>query len=343
MILVTGGTGFLGSYFLYKILKHKKPVRALKRTSSSLNKLKEVFDYLLTREGKNGITATELIEDIDWVDAGLLDIDGLKSALDGVSEVYHLAGKVTFKPSDEQEVLATNIQGTANMVNACIEKGIDKFHYSSSVAALDRKPNEKITEAQNNFRRKFSSTYEESKYRAEREVWRGYAEGLKGVVINPAVIIGPGDFPGNTTSIFRKIFDGFSFYPVGANCYVDVRDCADAFFQLSSDEKLYNQRYILSSETVNYKDFFDMIAHEFGVKSPTIRVSPSIAKMIAYADQVKALFTPGKEAIQTSMAETVSKKYYYDASKVREALNFDFIPVGQSVKDTCAFLKKKWS
>ncbi len=129
MILVTGGTGLVGAHLIYHLIKEGKCVRALKRESSDIQKTRFVFEFY-------GNNSTALFEKIQWVDGDLLDYESLESALEGVSEVFHTGALVSFNPSLKDEMLSVNEDGTANLVNICIDKNIRRFCYISSVATL---------------------------------------------------------------------------------------------------------------------------------------------------------------------------------------------------------------
>src|SRR5688572_25636329 len=125
MILVTGGTGLLGAYVAAELLSKGRKIRILKRADSSLANLKRI-------EGEYGFS----LNDIEWFDGDVLDISSLQKALDGVEEVYHCAGMVSFSPSGHEQMIRVNGQGTANIVNLALESGVKKFCHVSSVAAL---------------------------------------------------------------------------------------------------------------------------------------------------------------------------------------------------------------
>ena len=129
----------------------------------------------------------------------------MEEILQSVSNVYHCAAIVSYNPKDKRKILKINVEGTANIVNACLGAKIEKLVYVSSVAALGRiRDEEMITEKMNWSEETSNSTYGKSKYFAEMEVWRGIAEGLKAVIVNPSLIIGGENWEHSSSAIFKK-------------------------------------------------------------------------------------------------------------------------------------------
>jgi len=202
MILVTGGTGLVGSHLLLKLIKQGNVVRALMHNEKSIEKVKKTFSWYESNPA-------DLLDKIEWVSGNILDIYTLENALPGVEQIFHCAAKVSFDKSDRSSLLTVNQKGTANLVNAALEARVKKICHVSSVSALGKtQQGETITE--NHFWKtsRQNSIYAISKYAAEREIWRGHEEGLKAVVINPSIIIGPGDWKSGSTRLFSTIWKG---------------------------------------------------------------------------------------------------------------------------------------
>ena len=199
MILVLGGTGLVGSHLLAELTKRGENIRALKRQGSDLQQVKKIFSYY-------GPDIEMLFDKIEWADGDLLDRSSLYEAMEGVGELYHAAAIVSFRHSDKKDMIRANVEGTANVVNAALENGVKKMCYVSSVATLSEKDEDQfVTEANNWKSLKFKSAYAESKYKAELEVWRGIAEGLTAVIVNPSVILGAGNWNKSSSAIFSAI------------------------------------------------------------------------------------------------------------------------------------------
>lgn len=207
MIFVTGANGLVGSFIVRQLLDKGESVRALKRETSDLS-LIQAFE-----------------KQIEWIEGDLLDYDILNEALKDVDYVIHTAAIVSFDPNDFQDLYITNVEGTANLVNACLANSIKKICHLSSIAAIGKNNKEaKISELTKWENSEQNSHYAKSKYLAELEVWRGIEEGLNAVIVNPTIILGPGDWEKSSAKLFKQVWKHSSFYPNGFFHYVDVRD-----------------------------------------------------------------------------------------------------------------------
>lgn len=336
MIFVTGGTGLVGSHLLFNLVHSGAAVRALRRENSSFGLVKKVFGYYSSKP-------EELLGMIEWVSGDVTDIFSLNEALEGVEKVYHAAAVVSFHPADRNEIMKINVDGTANVVNACLNNGVKKICHVSSIAALGRAENNKITDEETEWKSsKNNSLYSISKYEAEREVWRGSIEGLPAVIVNPAVIIGPGDREKGSSQLFDLVWNGLKYYTDGVNGYVDVRDVSKAMVALMESDAV-NSRFIISSENISYYDFFKMIAEGFGKNIPNVKVTPFLSGIAWRAEKIRSLLTGKKPVITKETARTAMQQYFYSNEKIRNTLGFEFIPVSVSINDTCRLFLKELS
>jgi len=335
MVFVTGGSGFIGSYLLFYLLKDNPEIKALKRQNSDLTYTKFIFKYLSQFEPlPNEEKWEQAFNRIKWVDGDILDLNSLLDNLDDIHIVYHVAAMVSYDRRMRDKQIETNVDGTINVVNACLEKGIKKLAYLSSVAALPRKDGAIIDESsQHDF--KFADNYSESKYRAEMEVWRGQAEGLEVAIINPGIVLGWGNFNVSSPEMFKTIYKGLKFYPTGSTSFIDVRDVAKALIILANDEDAKNKRFIAVAESISYKNLFDMIAAQFNVKPPSILVKPSLVKLVWIFAEIKAFFTASSPFVTKDMATSASKNIQFNGKRLKDFLGYDFIPIQQTVEDTC--------
>lgn len=329
MILVTGGTGLLGSHLLLDLVKSGKSVRAIKRKTSDIDMVSKVFSYYVTDSG-------ELASKIQWVDADLMDFGAIEDALEGITEIYHAGAVVSFYPKDHKGMLRVNIEGTANLVNLAIAHNVQKFCYVSSVATLGRAENKDLsTEETYWVPSSKNSVYSISKYGAEREIWRGMEEGLRAVIINPSVILGPG-FWNDNSGLFRLVWEGLRYYTRGVNGYVDARDISKAMIGLM-DNNLFDQRFICSSENICYKDFFTLIARYLDKPAPTINVPMAMTSLAWRVEALRAFLTGSKPEVTKEMAITTTQVYAYSSEKLCRALDFKFRPVEKSIREICGF------
>lgn len=332
MILVTGASGFVGSHLLIDLLKSGKKVRAIRRNGKSELTTK-IFSFY---------NCSKLLNEVEWFEGDILDYFSLIDAMEGVSEVYHCAAVVSFHKTEALNMEKVNIQGTANVVNAALEKKVKKLCYISSIAALGRSETDLPTDEETFWKTsKRNSVYSISKYGAEREVWRGTIEGLDAVIINPAVIIGPGDWTKGSCQLFSLINNGLKYFTLGMNGYVDVRDVSKAMILLM-DSDIKNERFILSSENLFYKDFFNEVADGLGVKRPSKKAGKFLCQIVWRYLKFIEILTGKKAAITKETARTANNISRFTSEKIIRALNFKFIPMSQSIKDTCEiFIKDK--
>jgi nucleoside-diphosphate-sugar epimerase len=325
MIFVTGGTGLLGSHLLFELTKNGDKVRALKRKSSKPEILRKVFGYYTDHPD-------EALSRIEWIDGDITNPAEIQMALKGISRVYHTAGIVSFDPADKKNILNNNIQGTANLVNACLENRIDKLCFVSSTAAIGKgEDGEMLTEEVYWTRIGQESIYAISKYQAEMEVWRGINEGLNAVIVNPSIIIGPGDWQRSSLRLFNEVNKGLRFYTEGITGYVDVRDVVRAMISLMNSE-LSAERYIISAGNYSYKEILSMIAGSLGKRPPGIRATPFMIKTACLFDWTWSLLTAGKRKITRDVLIASKSRISFSNNKIKNATGLDFIPIEESIR-----------
>ena len=331
MILVTGASGFVGSHLLIDLLKAGKKVRAIRRNGKSelTSKIFSVYN------------CSKLLNDVEWYEGDILDFFSLIDAMDGISEVYHCAAVVSFHKSEALKMEKVNIQGTANIVNAALEKKIKKLCYISSIAALGRSETDLPTDEETFWKTsKRNSVYSISKYGAEMEVWRGTIEGLDAVIINPSVIIGPGDWTKGSSQLFSLMNKGLKFFTMGMNGYVDVRDVSKAMILLM-DSEIKNERFILSSENLFYKDFFDQVANGLGKKRPSKKAGKFLSQIAWRYLKFLEILTGKNASITKETARTANNISKFTSEKIIKAIDFKFIPMNQSINETCEIFLKE--
>lgn len=330
MILVTGGTGLVGTHLLYDLTKSGKKVRVLKRSNSAISNVKKVFSYYTSE-------VDLLLKNIEWVDADLLDVYSLIEAMEGVEEVYHCAAMVSFEKKHQEEMMKINIEGTANMVNAALEKGIKKFCHVSSIASIGRAERGGVTSEETPWKSSpDNSNYSISKYGAEREVWRASEEGLNVVIVNPSLILGGGNWTQSSSNMFTKGYKGIKFYSEGTNGFVDVRDVASIMIKLMNSE-ISNQRFLLNGENASFRNYFDLIHEAFGKPKSSIKAGKMLTGFAWRAESLRAMLTGAPPLITRETSLSANRKSSFSNEKFLKAFpDYIFIPLAQSVKDTCA-------
>ena len=322
MILITGATGFLGAE-LAKLLvtTNGQRIRCTKRASSVIPKL------LLPYQ-----------ENIDWVDADIMDIFALADALDGVTQVYHCAAWVSLKQADKKSMINTNVTGTANLVNLCNDRGIRMVHVSSIAAIGAAKPGELITENHHLEQSTENDGYAISKLESEMEVWRGIAEGLDAVIVNPSLIIGASAGIQGSGALFNTVRKGLKFYTSGTIGFVDVEDVAKCMVGLMHSN-ITAERYIISAENRDYKGMVTEIAKGFGIKPPAIFAKPWMMELAWRGAAFVSAITGGVPAIDKTSAQTASLTREFDNSKIKKAIGFEFKPISKTIVEICSALK----
>lgn len=323
MLFITGGTGLVGAHILLKLTQEGKKVRALKRKTSSFEIVNKIFNYY--NQG-------DLFKQIEWVDGDVLDILSLESAIDGCEKVIHCAALVSFDAKDVEKMMKFNVEGTANIVNTCLKSNVSKLAYVSSIAALGNSDST-IEKTEDHFWKDnpHNTAYSVSKYLSEQEVWRGTQEGLDAVIVNPSVILGPGDWSKGSSQLFETVWDGLKYFTTGSTGYVDVVDVADILVKLTNSD-IVNERFILNSENLLYSQVFEWIAEDLNRPKPHIKVTPFVKELAWRLEWVKSLFT-GKSPLITK--ETANKSMInssYANAKISEALSYEFTPIRESIK-----------
>lgn len=332
MILVTGGTGLVGSHLLLALCQKGVKVRAIFRSESSQSKTRAVFE---------AYDSAHLFENIDWFAADLLDYFSLEKALEGVDWVYHAAAKVSFAAKDEADLMRSNIDGTAHLVNLALEKNIKKFAYVSSVAALgsyaDGRPSDEETIWQLN---RNTSAYSVSKYYAENEVWRGSAEGLNVMIVNPSTILGFGEWTESSSTLIKKVNDGLRYYPAGGNGFVGVKDVVRALI-LGMESDVKNERFVLVAENLAFQTLFEKIAQALGKKAPSIAIPKKLAYLGVFYDFIRSKLLGKAQVLTFQSIDTAYRQKKYSAEKFRRQFDFDFESIDLVLKKTCALYNYK--
>ena len=211
------------------------------------------------------------------------------------------------------------------------KNNIDKLAYISSIATLNDDKNHIRTEDSFWKESKSNSQYAKSKYLSEQEVWRGIEEGLNSIIVNPSVILGPGDWTKGSSQMFEKVWKGLKFYSSGSTGYIDVLDVAKCVVKLLEKE-IINERFILNAENIKYRDIFDSIAVNLNKPKPHIKVSPLIKEIAWRIEWLKSFITNKSPLITKETANTAMKNKSFSNQKIIKALDYKFIPIEESIK-----------
>lgn len=320
MIFVTGATGLVGTHLIQSLLAKGKKVRALYRQA---------------------IPVFAGAEQCEWVKGDILDPIGLTEALAGVDYVYHCAAIVSFAPGAAAKMLQSNVDGTANVVNACLVQKIKKLIFVSSVAALGRiRENEAINETMNWSPETSNSVYGQSKYLAELEVWRAMEEGLPMAIVNPVIILGAGDWNNGSSGIFKSAYNEFPWYTKGMSGFVDVLDVVEAM-QLLMESAITGQRFVLSAENLSYQTIFNQIAKAFNKRPPYKKVTPFLAGIVWRLEAMKGFITGKAPLLTKETAATAQAIVRFNNEKFLKAFpDFQYRPIENTIVRVANELKQ---
>jgi len=217
-------------------------------------------------------------------------------------------------------------------MNVALSSGVKKVGFVSSIAALGRNSTEGIVDEECHFKHtKLDSNYALSKYYAEQEVWRAGQEGLDVVIVNPSVILGPGDWNKGSSQIFQKIHSGLKFYTPGSTGYVDVVDVANSLVALLlSDVK--NERFIVNGANLKYRDCFDRIAVAFNIPKATIKVTPLLKEIAWRMESVRSYILGSKALLTRETANSAMTNSSFSTAKIKEFINFNFTDIDVTIK-----------
>lgn len=332
MILVTGGTGLLGSRLLFDLTSRGEKVRAIKRKFSNLDAVRRIFSYYSENPH-------ELLYRIEWVDADIRNIDSVMEVMENVRLVYHAAGFVSFDPHDRETLFLNNVNGTRNIVNACLANSVKKLCHVSSTAALGAAGLNGLIDEKSMWEPgRLNSGYSASKFHSEMEVWKGIEEGLNAVIVNPSVILGAGFWDKGSSSLFPAVYKGMKFYTHGVTGFISVEDVSAAMIALMKSNR-NGERYILSSENLSYKEIFEMIACSLGVREPFINATPLMTSVALAAESFLRIL--GRKPVLTRETIRASRnKSFFSNEKFTHELKALFQPIKPVISNISGYFIK---
>ncbi len=325
MILVTGGTGLVGAHLLLHLIENGEKVRAIYREEKGIQKTKSLFQHY---------NKSALFDAIEWVEGDILDIPSLEHAFINITHVYHCAAFISFDPKDENKLRKINIEGTANIVNFCLAKGVEKLCHVSSTAALgDLASHETIITEETEWNpEKYHSDYAISKYGAEMEIWRAQQEGLKVIIVNPGVIIGPGFEEQGSGQLIKKVSDGLLFYSYGKTAFVAVDDVVRIMIELM-ESTICNERFILIGQNIIFKDIFDSIADTLKVKRPGIEAKPFLLRLLLKFNWLLNFFTKKQNNLSKDTVCSFLNTKEFSNEKIKTTLQTSFLDIHQYIRE----------
>ncbi len=333
MILVTGGTGMVGSHLLFSLVNSNTPVKATYRKNSDLSKVKKVFSYY----SDDYIT---LFKKIIWVEANINDIPALEIAFNEVTKVYHCAALISFSPKKYKTLYKINVEGTANIVNLCIANKVNKLCYVSSIATIDNNKTSNTITEDKEWNDANANVYALTKYDAEMEVWRGTQENLSTVIVNPGVIIGPGYWNTGSGVLFKTAAKGSTYYPPGGTGFITVNDVVKMMISLMESD-ITNERYIAVAENKTYKAILSEITKPLNISAPTKELKFWQLKILSRLDWLRAFFSNTDRKLTKNTIISLKNRQEYSNAKITKAIDFKFEAMHKAIDFCCTIYKKE--
>ncbi|MEX0273523.1 MAG: NAD-dependent epimerase/dehydratase family protein [Flavobacteriaceae bacterium] len=335
MILVTGGTGLVGTHLLYQLTQRGHTIRALYRNGSHLERVKTIFSYYTD-------APDQLFKKIEWVLGDITDIPSLEKAFENVTQVYHCAALISFDPNDYQKLKSINKKGTANVVNLCVAHKIEKLCYTSSIATIGSSLDRSATVEGKDWNEAPATVYALTKYGAEMEAWRGAYEGVPTIIVNPGVIIGPGFWTQGKGGLFHTAKRGLRFYPPGGTGFVDVRDVVTGMVGLM-EKDIANERYIVVGENLSFQEILGKMALALGKKPPTKKLAFWQLNIGRFFDFMGHIFTRKGRTITKDTIHMLRHRDIYDATKIKTELGLEFTPMDETVAFSCSLFSNEFA
>ncbi|HWZ21257.1 MAG TPA: SDR family NAD(P)-dependent oxidoreductase [Cytophagaceae bacterium] len=324
MIFITGCNGLAGSFIARKLLSNGEKILALKRMSSDLS------------------LVSDIESSIQWLEGDIADTEILNKAMEQCDTVIHAAAIISYAPRNREKMYKVNVEGTANVVNAALKNNIKKFCFIGSIAALGRKKDALFINENALWEESEMNThYAKSKYLAELEVWRAIEEGLPAFIVNPSVILGPGNWENGSTKIFQYIYKRNKFYTNGHINYIDVQDVASIIVELLNKNN-FGERFILNAGSVTYNELFTTIARSFQVKPPTISVGKMLSELVWRMESLRTMFSASEPIITKETVKLADFSFEFQNEKISQLLGYTFLPLQTTTDNACRELTSRY-
>jgi nucleoside-diphosphate-sugar epimerase len=325
MIFITGITGLVGSWIARELLAQNYQIIGLYRENTDFSFIQDIHSK------------------IKWIKGDIFDTEILAQAIQQAEYIIHAAAMVSFAPKDRKIMYQTNVEGTKNVVNVALDYPIKKFLLVSSIAALGRSNQQnEITEKNEWEDSPFNSFYAKTKFWSELEVWRGQAEGLKVVVVNPSIVLGCADWNKSSTQLLKYAYDEKPFYPKGTINYVDVKDVAYIVSKLLFSD-IENERFILNGGKTTYLNFLTQAALLFNKKPPKKPVTNLMAEIAWRVGAIYSFFTGKAPLVTKETAKSSQNDFYYSNQKIKKTFDFEFSTLENTLQRVCKELKEKYT
>jgi dihydroflavonol-4-reductase len=323
-ILITGGTGFLGTHIVRQMLDAgEKDLRVM----------------------ASRVPAWMTDTGVEAIEGSVTNRDDLAAACSNVSAIFHLAGKVSRDNADAAAMNKVHLEGTRLLCEAAKEAGVSTMLLASSSGTIA------VSETEEMFDETFPPpvdllakwAYYASKYYQERTALENFdGDGRKLVILNPSLLLGPGDERLSSTKRILDFLAGrIPYSPGGGLNFVDARDAAAAFIT-ALDKGQHQEKYLLGAANMTFNEFFGRLERLSGVAAPRLRVPKALA--MTGSTIVNSLFKNWNKPspVQPNEVEQAECFWYFDSSKAIEHLGFSPRDPQETLQDTVGYLRKNF-
>jgi dihydroflavonol-4-reductase len=322
-VLVTGATGFVGSWMTRYLLEQGHEVKILRRASSDISEIKDL--------------------PIEHCIGDVTDQKSIEIAAADVQSIFHLAGFIGYSKKARPLMDKVNVQGTQNIVNVCkLNKNIKKLLYFSSITAIGAGFNEgQILNEDSPYNlKKLNLGYFETKRIAEEIVVTACKNNeINASIVNPSTIYGAGDAKKGSRSTQLKIARGtFPFYTRGGVNIISIKDVVKVAYKAYEIGK-NGERYVLAGENIKIKTLFEIIAQEAGVKPPYIFLPTPVVHALGKVGDLLEKFNH-KGPLNSETAWTSTLFHWFDSSKAQKELGLNPMPAQQAIAESVDWVKK---
>jgi dihydroflavonol-4-reductase len=312
-VLVTGGTGFLGRNLVHLLCREGYNVTILHRPTSKKVGLPEGVSYKI-----GDVTAPET----------------LTGCCDGYDWVFHVAGDVTWGKVLQAKMMRINLEGTKNIAREAMARGVKRFVYTSSAAAIGLPKREEADETYVFNGDQLKVGYAIAKRRAEEFVLSLVREGLPAVVVNPSVMIGIRTYKPN---FVRSVLKGKLFVsPPGGLNVCDVEDVARGHL-LAALKGEIGERYILGGTNLPLIDLLQKVADEAQLGRVILPVPTFLARTAAWLEEGVSVLTRQDPGFAWDLAKLAGRDLFYSSHKAIQKLGYSITPLEETIAKTVAW------
>lgn len=319
-VLVTGGAGFLGSNLAWALRERGYRVRILRRSTSDLRAIGNA--------------------DVEHVVGDVRDRDALRKAVAGCDTVFHTAAVVSYWKKKRQELIDVNVGGTQNVIDVCLEQGVEKLVHTSSIAAIGFAGEGRSADESNEFNwQSYDVGYRNTKHQAEEAVRAAVKRGLPAVIVNPSVMIGPRDVHFLGGQILRDVYTKKIFYYVtGGISIADVADVVGGHIAAALKGRI-GERYILCGENLTHRQVLSITAEVVGGLKPLFRLPMPAVRAIAAVSEILGTAANREPWIPRELVAGIDRLCWYSAEKAVRELGYSITPFRSAVERAFAWYR----